>query len=304
MEAIMNILDVGASIGHLGLPKNQLCNNLKSALDHEDIISKEINSLLLEGRIHGPFEELPWPNFRCSPLGTLMHKCNPKRCVFNHYSWPKLGSVNDEMPDIEGEIHHQSFASAAAALCESGRGPLLAKLDLKDAYKHIPICSMDWHLLGFHWMGKFYYPVVLMFGGKSAPYIFNLFAEALHWIIQCHMLTSLQHYLDDFLPIFKPSVSMQTSNIAIDWIESLGKELGWLFQPAKTICPTTSLEFLGLELDSKALEACLPIEKLAYLRGLLDTWVSHKTCMLKELQEIIGFLQFCMQVVPHSRTFI
>jgi len=69
-------------------------------------------------------------------------------------------------------------------LRESGRGLLLAKLDLKDAYRHIPVCSTDWNLLGFHWMGKFYYPVILMFGGKSAPYIFNLFMEALHWIIQ------------------------------------------------------------------------------------------------------------------------
>jgi len=54
-------------------------------------------------------------------------------------------------------------------------------------------------------MGKFYYPIVLMFGGKSAPYIFNLFAEALHWIIQKHIPARLRHYLDDFLPIFEPS---------------------------------------------------------------------------------------------------
>src|SRR5882724_11357255 len=97
---------------------------------------------------------------------------------------------------------------------------------------------------------------------------------------------------------------MQTANAAINWIKSLGKELGLLFQLAKTIHPTTSLDFLGLELDSEATEAQLPIEKLAYLRGLLDTWASHKTCTLKELQEIIRFLQFCMQVIPHGRTFI
>ena len=27
-------------------------------------------------------------------------------------------------------------------------------------------------------------------------------------------------------------------------------------------------------------------------------------CTLKQVQELIGFLQFCMQVIPHSRTFI
>jgi len=115
------------------------------------------------------FEEPPLPNyFCCSPLGHRLFKRHPKRRVFNHYSWPEIGSVNDEMPDIEGEINYNSFESAAAVLRESGRGSLLAKLDLKDAYRHIPVRSTDWNLLGFHWLGKFYYPAVLMFGGKSA----------------------------------------------------------------------------------------------------------------------------------------
>jgi len=69
MDAILNIIDVGASISHSGLLKNQSCKNLRSALDHKEVISKEINSLLAERHIHGPFEELLLPNFHCSPLG-------------------------------------------------------------------------------------------------------------------------------------------------------------------------------------------------------------------------------------------
>src|SRR5882724_9576675 len=70
VSGLLNIIDVGASIGHSGPPISQSCKNLRSAIDHPDIISKEINSLLSEGRIHGPFVEPPLPNFRCSPLGT------------------------------------------------------------------------------------------------------------------------------------------------------------------------------------------------------------------------------------------
>ena len=117
---ILNIIDVGASIGHLGPQKPQSCKNLKSATDHSAVISKEIDSLLSEGCIHGPFMQPPLPNFRCLPLGTSTHKHNPKRCVFNHYSWPITGSVNDETPDTEGTIHYDSFASAATMLCDSG----------------------------------------------------------------------------------------------------------------------------------------------------------------------------------------
>src|SRR5882724_10646696 len=114
-------------------------------------------------------------------------------------------------------------------------------------------------------MGKFYYPVVLMFGGKSAPYIFNFFAEVLNWIIQKHIPARLRHYLDDFLPIFRPSMSLQTANAAIDWIENMAGALGLSFQPKKTVRPTICLEFLGLELNSEAMEARLPISKLDYL---------------------------------------
>src|SRR5882672_10706180 len=78
MDAILNIIDVGASIGHLGPQKNQSWKNLRSALDHKEVILKEVNSLLAEGRIHGPFEEPLLPNFHCSPLGTSTRKCNPK----------------------------------------------------------------------------------------------------------------------------------------------------------------------------------------------------------------------------------
>jgi len=58
---------------------------------------------------------------------------------------------------MEGSIYYDSFTSVVAKLKESGRGLLLAKLDLRDAYRHIPVFSTDWNLLGFLWMGKFYY---------------------------------------------------------------------------------------------------------------------------------------------------
>jgi len=99
-----------------------------------------------------------------------------------------------------------------------GKGSLLAKLDLKDAYRHIPVHHSDWNLMGFKWMNEYYYSVILMFGSNSAPYIFNLFAKALHWIIEQHIPAALCHYLDNFLPVFKPTVSIQMANATIDWI--------------------------------------------------------------------------------------
>src|SRR5882724_9950306 len=43
VSGLLNIIDVGASIGHLGLPISQSCKNIRSSIDHPNIISKEIN---------------------------------------------------------------------------------------------------------------------------------------------------------------------------------------------------------------------------------------------------------------------
>src|SRR5882724_6961759 len=304
VDSILNIIYVGACISHMVPSKPQMCKNLRSATDFPGDISKEIESLRSLMHIHGPFQAPPFPNFRCSPLGTSTRKRSPKCRVFNHYSWPPSSSVNAETPDTEGEITYEFFHEAMKALWEAGRGAMMEKLDLKDAYCHILVRSTDWHLLGFHWLGKFYYPVVLMFSGKSAPYIFNLFAEGLHWIIQRHIPAAIWHYLDDFLSIFKSSTPRSTADAAVEWIESLGNELGLSFQPQKTIRPCTVIEFLGLELDSDAMEARLPKDKLTYLREMLENWKLRSTCSLKEVQELTGFLQFCAQVIPCARAFI
>ena len=123
----------------------------------------------------------------------------------------------------------------------------------------------DWPLLGFTWQGSFYHAIILIFGIKSAPYIFNLFAEVLHWIIQRHIPGQLKHYLDDFLPIFPPLIPLPLANKAVDWIKALRTSLGLSFQHGKTLCPSTQTEFLGLDLDTVAMEACLPADKLLYL---------------------------------------
>jgi Reverse transcriptase (RNA-dependent DNA polymerase) len=144
--------------------------------------------------------------------------------------------VNDGIPESEGHIRYEFFESAIQLVQSFGHGALLAKLDLKEAFHHIPVHSADWHLV-FHWNLLFYYTVVLVFGLKLAPYTFNLFAEALHWIIQRHLPGKLYHYLDDFLPVIGPGTPLPLANTAVDWCQDLGNQLGLSFQDEKTVHP-------------------------------------------------------------------
>lgn len=156
----------------------------------------------------------------------------------------------------------------------------------------------------YEWQDKLFYELFLMFGLRSAPYIFNLFSEALHWILQHHLPAWIRHYLDDFLLIFKPSTPTHIVRAAMLWFRGLVSFLGLNIQDAKTEGPSTKLEMLGIELDSIAMEARLPPSKVKFLHETLQEWTAKSHCTLRELQELTGYLHFCSAVIPHSRAFI
>ena len=73
-----------------------------------------------------------------------------------------------------------------------GRGTMLAKLDIKNAYRIVPVHPEDHPLLGTKWQGKLFRDTVLPFWLRPAPKIFNGIADAHSGIYPTH------HYLDDF----------------------------------------------------------------------------------------------------------
>lgn len=92
---------------------------------------------------------------------------------------------------------------AIAALLKIGKGAFLIKRDLSDAFRHIPVSSTDWWLLGFSLEGLYYYGRFLPFGLRTASFLFDIFAKGITWIMIYHGWQTL-HYLDDFLVILEP----------------------------------------------------------------------------------------------------
>ena len=75
----------------------------------------------------------------------------------------------------------------------------MSKLDIKSAIRNIPVHPSDWELLGMKWKGLYFFDMVLPFGLRSAPVIFNQFASAIEWIIQNTLnIPRVIHILDDF----------------------------------------------------------------------------------------------------------
>ena len=64
-----------------------------------------------------------------------------------------------------------------------------------------------------------------------------------------------------------------------------------------------SLSALGLFWTIK-LEAHLPQDKVEGIKEALSEWECKKTCTLKELESLIGTLNFACKVVPPGRSFL
>jgi hypothetical protein len=108
------------------------------------------------------------------------------RLIFD-LSSPEHRSVNDGIPPRYGSIVYETLQDAIRPVARAGRGAVMMKRDLKSAFRHVPVSSSDHWLLIFEWQGKYYVDMFLPFGLRTAPRIFNLFSEALHWVFETLM---------------------------------------------------------------------------------------------------------------------
>ena len=96
-------------------------------------------------------------------------------------------------------VLHKNVDDISRVVASLGRGTLLAKVDLKSAYRIVPIHPEDRPLLGIQWKGGLYVDTCLPFGLWSAPKIFTALADPLEWCTKEQGLTHLFHYLDDYI---------------------------------------------------------------------------------------------------------
>jgi hypothetical protein len=144
---------------------------------------------------------------------------------------------------------------------------------------------------------------LLLFGLRTAPYIFDLFAKALHWILdsQANPEFVTIHYLNDFLG-FGPASTAAAAEFSHQF-ERICDRLGLRIKESKSITGTTA-KFGGIELDTLTMEAGLPPAKLHKATQFVEHALKKGKLSLQELQSLIGFLSFCSKVVPLGRSFL
>ena len=307
---LRNNLTNGARIGFTGSRTKRFAKNLPTAFEHPEIVSENLANEVRLGRTAGPFDIPPFKNFQVSPIGLVPKKHSNKYRTIFHLSFPKSGdsSINYSIPKEEFGLHYITIDNAIEGIISFGQGCFLAKTDIESAFRLIPVHPDDYELLGMFWDDKYFYDRVLPFGLRSAPFLFNQLSEAIEWILihKC-FISFVCHILDDFLLIEPPSPSApfdQTCRASLSSMLLTFQNLNIPVAPKKTEGPCTVIEFMGIVLDSNRMEARLPRDKVERILEALASFEKKRSCTLKELQSLIGTLNFACKVVPPGRPFL
>ncbi len=212
-------------------------------------------------------------------------------------------SVNTFIPDFKASVAYEGIPEAISKVVKLGSGALLAKFDIKRAYRLLPVDTQDRKYLGMKWDGKFYIDLALPFGLRSAPKIFTKFANVLQALFErTGPVRYIQHYLDDFFIVGEPR--SDECQVALDKCFKVCQSLGVPLGEDKTEGPSTCITFLGFELDSVAMELRLPASKLEKIKAKLKFWDTRRSGTKRTLLSLIGSLQHCCQAIVLGRPFL
>ena len=122
--------------------------------------------------------------------------------LIHNLSYPTDTSINDHIPDEIKTVHYSSIDDAIDIILNVGPNVTMAKTDISNAFRIIPIHPHDHAVLGIKFNGCFYFDQCLPMGCASSCSIFEEFSCALQWIAHTKGgITHIVHVLVDFSSI-------------------------------------------------------------------------------------------------------
>ena len=309
LRGIENGFRIGVPASFRSVPVHR---NLSSALEHPRVIQDYLDREESLDRIQRvcPPSLTSLQRFQISPCGVIPKRNNPNKWrLIIDLSSPRGRSINDSIDESISSIHYTSIDDAVSFIVALGKGSLLAKLDLKEAYRTVPVHPADQALLAVQHKGVVYIDRALPFGLRSAPKIFSALVDGLMWLLYQRGVRFALHYLDDFLLLGPPNSDICKQALATTL--ALCDEVGLPVAPEKTEGPAPSLTFLGIEIHTLTNQLRLPQDKLDRLQRAMSEWMRpgrqstpKRSGSKRSLLSLIGLLNHAAKVVGPGRPFL
>jgi hypothetical protein len=242
----------------------------------------EIDLLLISGAVRIIPESEPIPDhYVISRVFPVPKKDQRVRLVIN------LRTINPYVPAI-----HFKMEGLRSLRDVIRQGDWMVKLDLQDAFHHLPIHPKARPFFRFQWGKVLYEWQAVPFGYRDAPRVFTRVMRAVATAAR-QLGIRLIVYMDDILVL---SHSQEQAIKDRDNLLQLLESFGWSLNIKKChFIPTQLIDFLGVMVDSQSMKFYLPSKKLDALRARVLAMrlraLKGKRIPLFQLQSLVGHLQ-------------
>lgn len=236
-----------------------------------------------------------------SAIGAV-HKSNGGIRLIHDASRPYGGAINDFWE--KEEFRYQSIQDAVSKVSQNC---YMAKLDLQSAYRSVKLHNSNFPYTGLKWLfagetqPRYLIDTRLPFGARRAPYIFHHLTQSVCRMMLKHGFHGVIAFLDDFLILEE---SKEKCLAGLQTLMGLVRKLGFSINYDKLEMPTTRLDFLGITLDTERMTLELPQKKLVDLESELQTLRSRERCTKKQLQRVVGKLNFACSCIYGGKFFL
>ena len=185
-------------------------------------------------------------------------------------------------------------------------GMWAVKLDLKDAYFHVPLHPSVWKYFRFYLrrkgsLPKSFFFKRMPFGLTTAPWAFSRILSPLLKILRLQGIL-VSAYLDDFL-ILAPSreEALRDTEVVIKLLQDHGFRINWA---KSSVEPVRILEYLGVVLNLVDRTFCLPEEKVQRILHIFHESQKVRRISRRSLEAMVGFLTFAANYLKWGKLLL
>jgi hypothetical protein len=282
------------------VPPYEVDNYAREAIDL-DALRKKIAAELQQGIIR----QLPHRPDHITALFTK-HEADKIRPL-KDYSAPKGDSVNSY-----ADARKFSMMSLEDAYALLKPAAYMAKVDISDAFRTVGVHPKHRRLLAFKMrdpltgQDSYYEEARFPMGLKNSPEIFCRLSQAVRAMMAARGIRGVVVYVDDFLIV---ADTQRECQLALDILLELLQSLGFTISEKKTVLPTQSLTFLGLQLDTNCdgaggMRVTVPADKMRKARDLAIQLSKQHTVTAAELQHALGYFNHLAQAIFSARVYL
>lgn len=171
------------------------------------------------------------------------------------------------------------------------KGDTMITTDVEQAYYQVPLHEDSQKYCGWQHAGKWYVPTILVFGLKTAPFIFTKIMRPVLQFVRMLGISGTNCIDDNLWAAIEASMRKEVLPI----VQLVFGKLGWVFNSKCVLEPSTVALYNGMWIDSKRYEIRAPDEKWERARKLAWTlWFRARDgeqVLVNDLQVLTGVLQ-------------